>query len=195
MKFYCSFCLANVTVFRLTEDTEVHVANIAVGHTVASALQSPTKPRRLRQVRVAQPPGHHVYVLRLLSSALGGAMPIRISAIVREDTFTPIRIDFRAETHRTFTWEPIVGAPIPLTPSPTAFDSIHVALFDEDWGTRWYAIDTLSSMRTPIASVSMSRLVELSQPDAFQKCLEHATALDCSLVRDRAAQAVKEAWK
>jgi hypothetical protein len=191
VEFYCSLCLANVTVFRVEDDKEVHVTNITTGKSAVSALQSTAKPPHIKRMRVAQPPGDHIYVLKLLSPTLGGSTSVRIVGDVREAMLTPIRIDYRPETHQSFQWGLVVGRPIPLTPSSPALDSLHVALFDDDWGTRWYAIDTLSSMRSPIGNLSMSRLIELSESDAYQRCLQQASAQECSLVRDRATQAIE----
>lgn len=127
VEFYCSFCLANVTVFRLEDDTDVHVANIAAGHTIASALQSPIKPLRLKRIRVAQSPGDQVYRMKLLSPALSGSTSTTVTASVRETRLTPIRIDYFPETRERFRWRPVVGRPIPLDPSPASLGSLHVA--------------------------------------------------------------------
>jgi hypothetical protein len=189
IEFYCSGCLSSLTILRLQDGKEVHMANLATGATVGGASHSPD---RMKRVRIAQEPGEFEYVIKLLSPALTravqGSLSTTIRIHVKQDMLIPIKVTFQGQSFATFKWDLHPGDPLPLKVGPNNLNALVSALSDPDWGTRWYAIEVLGQPGAEIDNAALTRLTELAGKDAYHECTKTEGVTECSLVREQATR-------
>ena len=192
LEFYCTDCLSSFSVYLVEGDKESAITTFALGKSVAAAAKQTDRDRRLKRLRVAQPPGNGTYKVVSASPAFKG-LPKRFEAVTAKDHLTPVRVQFIRYTDVSLDWKVEVGPPIPLSIDPSFTDSVPSALSAPDWGTRWYAVEVLimSGQQLPADGVLARRVQELSTQDAYNACLAHEDVFECQLVREQATRAVK----
>ena len=192
LELYCTDCLSSYSVSLVEGDKENTITSFALGKSVAAAAKQTGRDRRLKRLRIAQPPGTEAYKVASASPAFDG-LPQRFTAVTAKDHLTPIRVEFIRYTDVSLDWKVVVGPPIPLSADPSSTESLMSALSAPDWGTRWYAVEALimRGEKLPGDGVLAQRVQELSTQDAYNECLAHENVFECALVREQAAQAVK----
>lgn len=125
IEFYCFDCSAGWGVFRLENGEEVVVGQQPLGKKIAASMQAPARMKRLR---IAQEPGSHVYVIRLMPYAFWeGDNSIRIRVRITENELTPVRIHFDPWI-ATLEWRLLAGSSIPLAVKPESLEVLAAGL-------------------------------------------------------------------
>lgn len=189
LEFYCTECIAGWGVFRIENREEVVVGQQPLGKKIAASMQAPARMKRLR---IAQRPGSHRYVIRLMPYAFWeGDNSIRIHIRVAENELTPVRIEFDPWI-ATIEWRILTGSAVPLSAQPEALEILASGLHHSDWETRWYSAQILGTFKEPLPEAVLVRLEELSRDDAYRQCRETATITECDELRKEAAEAIKK---
>jgi len=192
IEFYCTDCLSSFSVFQVDDDKDTLITTFVLGKNVGAATQSTDRDRRLKRLRIAQPPGDRAYAVASVSPRFKGR-PQRFTASTVENHITPIRMEFIRHTEVSLDWKAVVGSPLPLSTASTFVESLTSGLSAPDWGMRWYAVEALimSGEQIPGDSPLAQRLTELSSEDGYKACLAHEDVFDCALVRDQATLGLK----
>ncbi len=189
LEFYCIDCIAGWGVFRIENGEEVVVGQQPLGKKIASSMKSPVRMKRLR---IAQEPGSHVYVIRLMPYAFWeGHNYITMRIRITENELTPVRIHFDPWIE-TIQWRILTGASLPLSTQPESLEVLASGLNHSEWETRWYTVQLLGAFKGPLPEAILSRLDELSGDEADRQCREVETRVGCNELHKVAVQAVKK---
>ncbi len=188
IEIYCSQCIAGWAIYREKDGQETHVAQLSLGRQVADTIRSPSRVKRLR---VAHRPGSFDFIIRLLPRTTLDGSPPRFHLDIRQDSITPIRLEFLRETEERFQWDIVVGESLPMTPTNAMQTALATALEDADWGARWYAAQSLERAEEELSKPTLDRLQTLSSAETYNSCLGKATVIECFLIQDQARRVIK----
>ncbi len=195
VEFYCMRCMTGWAVIKKEGKKQINLAQQILGRRVQDSVEMPSREKK---IRIALPVGPHKIVIRLLPYTLvdtvfdvteGSVKKIRI--IVDQNRLTPVRLDFVRINKDSFSWRVKQGAPIPLSESADTIETHTVFLNSADWDSRWYATQFFGEMEGQVPELALARLQELSGWEALQKCLKKATVVECELLREKAAQILR----
>ncbi len=110
----------------------------------------------------------------------------RIHVSVTHDVIIPVRIDAHKQTEITMEWTTVVGSPLPVANDAASVERLLAALSDPDWGVRWYAAEAIGRIKDGVGEDVRAGLQMLASDDAYERCMNKETTLQCSLVSEQA---------
>jgi hypothetical protein len=141
----------------------------------------------MRRVGVAYPPGEVDFLVRLPHSMFRSPrLSERIHVSVLPDVIIPVRIDAHKETEITMEWKAVVGPPLPVANDAASVERLLSALADPDWGVRWYASEAVGRINGDVGEKLKVALQTLASDETYERCLDHETTTQCSLVSEQA---------
>lgn len=184
IEFYCASCVTGWAVYEIQDGREKWVLNRPINRKPLDLLDNPV---RMRRAGIAYPPGDVEFVIRLLpKSPPTQFISRRINVSVIEGAVIPVRIDSHKQTHMTMEWNTVVGPPLPVPNNAAGVERIRTALSDPDWGLRWYAAEAVGHIKGDIEEELKAGLQTLASDEAYERCLDKETTIQCSLVSEQA---------
>lgn len=189
IEFYCASCVTGWAVHEIRNGREKRVLNQGFARRSLDLLHNPV---RMRRAGIAYPPGEVEFVIRLLpSSPPTQFISERIHLSVIEGVIIPVRIDAHKQTHITMEWKTVVGPPLPVSNDAASVERLSTALSDPDWGVRWYAAEAIGRINGNVGEELRAPLQTLASDEAYERCLEKETTIQCSLVSEQAQQVLR----
>jgi hypothetical protein len=147
----------------------------------------------MRRAGIAYPPGDVEFVIRLLpSSPPTQFISERIHLSVIEGVIIPVRIDAHKQTHITMEWKIVVGPHLPVSNDAASVERLSTALSDPDWGVRWYAAEAIGRIYDNVGEELRAPLQTLASDEAYERCLDKETTIQCSLISEQAQQILRK---
>lgn len=191
VEFYCASCVTGWGVYEIQNGREKRVLNLAMSRKPQDLLHNPV---RMRRVGIAYPPGEVDFLIRLPHSMFSTQhISERIHVSVTQGVIIPVRIDAHKQTEITMEWKAVVGPPLPVANDPVSVDQILAALSDPDWGVRWYAAEAIGRIEGDVGEEVRAGLRTLASDEAYERCLDKETTIQCSLVSEQAQNILRNA--
>src|SRR5574341_162536 len=184
VEFYCASCVTGWGVYEIQNGREKRVLNLAMSRKPQDLLHNPV---RMRRVGIAYPPGEVDFLIRLPHSMFSTQhISERIHVSVTQGVIIPVQIDAHKQTEITMEWNAVVGPPLPVANDVASVERLLAALSDPDWGVRWYAVEAIGWIKGDVGETVKTALEALTSNEAYERCLEKESTIQCSLVSEQA---------